>query len=250
MPLHEVFTHGTAGIGGDILHGCKLRCGSTDNNGIVHSACHGQIVDDLSNSRTLLTDGNIDTDDILALLVQDGICCDGGLTGLTVADDQLTLAASDRDHGVDSFDTGLKGNINRLAVDDAGSRRFDGTETVVCDGALTIDGFAQCVDDTANQGIANGNGNDTTGTLDGVAFLDAAVIAKDNNGDGVFVQVLCHAVFAVGEFNQLAGHALIQSGDRCDTVADNDDSAGFAGFQLGFVVLDLTTDDFRYFFGS
>ena len=37
------------------------------------------------------SDGDIDADDILALLVDDGIRCNGGLAGLAVADDQLTL---------------------------------------------------------------------------------------------------------------------------------------------------------------
>ena len=39
-------------------------------------------------------DGYVDADDVLALLVQNGIGGDGGLAGLAVADNQLTLATA------------------------------------------------------------------------------------------------------------------------------------------------------------
>ena len=55
--------------------------------------------------RCFLSDGDIDTIDGLALLVagalvDDGIYGDGGLSGLSVTDDELTLSSSDRNHGV------------------------------------------------------------------------------------------------------------------------------------------------------
>ena len=108
----------------------------------------------------------------------------------------------------------------------------------------------QGVDDTADQAAAHGNGNDTAGALDDVAFLDAGVAAQDNDGDGLFVQVLSHAVFAVGELHQLVGHALGQAGNGGDAVTGDDDDAGLAGLELILVVLDLTTDDFCDLFGS
>jgi hypothetical protein len=43
----------------------------------------------------------------LSLLVDDRVDRDGGLAGLAVADDELALAAADRDHGVDGLDAGL-----------------------------------------------------------------------------------------------------------------------------------------------
>ena len=61
----------------------------------------------IGNGRCFLTDGNVDTVNALTLLVDDGIDRDGGLTGLTVTDDQLSLSAADRNHGVNCLDTGL-----------------------------------------------------------------------------------------------------------------------------------------------
>src|SRR5690606_35183751 len=45
---------------------------------------------------------------IKLFLVDDRIDTDGGLTGLTVADHQLTLTAADRNHRINGFDTGLQ----------------------------------------------------------------------------------------------------------------------------------------------
>jgi hypothetical protein len=57
------------------------------------------------------------------LLVDDRVDRDRGLAGLAVADDQLALAAADRDHRVDRLDAGLQRLVHRLAVRDA--RRDD-----------------------------------------------------------------------------------------------------------------------------
>jgi len=42
------------------------------------------------------------------------------LPGLAVADDELALAAADRDHGVDGLDAGLEAGSSPLARDHAG----------------------------------------------------------------------------------------------------------------------------------
>ena len=71
-----------------------------------------QILHKSSHSRGFLADGYIDTVDRFALfvkflLVDDGVNGNGGLTRLTVTDNQLTLSATDRNHRVDSFQTRL-----------------------------------------------------------------------------------------------------------------------------------------------
>ena len=63
----------------------------------------------------LLANGDVDAEEVAALLVDDGIDGDGGLAGLAVANDQLALAAADGDHGVDGFDAGLDGGVDALA---------------------------------------------------------------------------------------------------------------------------------------
>ena len=74
---------------------------------VIHRARFRQFVDKTSNRRVFLTDGNVNTNNILSFLVQDGINRYRGFTGTAVADNQLTLTASDRNHRVDGFNTGL-----------------------------------------------------------------------------------------------------------------------------------------------
>src|SRR6202008_1697691 len=79
-------------------------------------------LDDLGDGRALLADGDVDAVELGALvagrvhrlLVQDGGEGDGGLAGRTVADDQLALAAADRDQGVDRLQAGLHRLVHRL----------------------------------------------------------------------------------------------------------------------------------------
>ena len=76
--------------------------------------------------RPLLADGDVDADQVLALLVDDGVDGDGRLAGLPVADDQLALTAADRDHRVDGLDAGLDRRVHVLAAITPGAMRSIG----------------------------------------------------------------------------------------------------------------------------
>src|SRR5690606_27234378 len=67
--------------------------------------------------RLLLTDGNVDTLNAFAFLVDDGVDGQSGFTGLTVTDDQLTLATANRYHGVNGF----VASFNRLVYRSTGN---------------------------------------------------------------------------------------------------------------------------------
>ena len=105
--LHEVFRHGNARIGSDILQRSRLSGSSSYHDGVIHGAGLFQAVYYTQDGGVLLTNGDIDTDHILAALVDNGINTNGSLTGLLIADDQLTLTLTDGDHRVDGLDTGL-----------------------------------------------------------------------------------------------------------------------------------------------
>ena len=241
--MHEIFAHGTAGVGCDILQGRKLGCRCGHHDGVAHSTGFGQALHKVCHGRALLTDGNVNADDVLALLVDDGIGGDGGLAGLAVADDQLALTAANGDHGVDGLDAGLQRLLDRLTVDDAGSAAFNGAELGGLDGACAVDGLAQRVDHAADHGFAHRHGHHLAGALDSAAFLDADVGAQQNDGDGILLQILGHAVFAVIKLKQLTCHALFQTTGAGDAVAHHNDRAGLALLDGIFVMLDLRTDD-------
>ena len=106
--------------------------------------------------RLLLADGDVDAEDVLALLVDDGVERDGGLAGLAVADDQLALTAPDRDHGVDRLDSGLSGSLTGRRSTTPGARRSMGAELFGLDGPLAVQRLAQGVHDAAHYGVSTG----------------------------------------------------------------------------------------------
>ena len=124
--LHEVLAHGAACVGGDILQRRQLGRGGTDDGCVRHSAVFLEILDQRCHGRALLTDGNIDAQNVLALLVDDGIGGNDGLAGLAVTDDKLTLAAANRNHRVDGLNAGLQRLLDGLTVQDAGCRGLNG----------------------------------------------------------------------------------------------------------------------------
>ena len=121
----EVLAHRAAGVRRDVLHRRRIGRRGRDDDGVLHGAVVLERLHHLRHGRALLADRDVDADDVAALLVDDRVERDGGLAGLAVADDQLALAAADRDHRVDGLDAGLQRLFHRLAVDDAGREALD-----------------------------------------------------------------------------------------------------------------------------
>ena len=121
----EVLTHGRAGIGGDVAQRGRGGGRSHDHDRVVHGAVLFELGHQTGHGGGLLADGHVDADDVLALLVDDGVHGDGGLARAAVADDELALSAADGDHGVDGLDAGLQRLLHRLPADDAGSLELD-----------------------------------------------------------------------------------------------------------------------------
>ncbi len=137
--------------------------------------------------RFLLTDGDVDADNVLALLVYDSVERYCGLTGLTVADDELTLAAADRNERVDGLEAGLHGHGDGLSCKHARCRALDRTEGICLDGTLAVDGAAHSVDNAADKRFADGNLDYTTGAADTVALLQVAERSEQDDADIVLV---------------------------------------------------------------
>src|SRR5258708_743297 len=106
--VHKVFTHGTSSKRRDIRKGSWIRSTRQHDDGVLERIVLLEFTDDTSNFGFLLTDRDINTNYVLAFLVDDGVDRNGGLTGLAIANDQFTLPAADRDHGIDGLDTSLQ----------------------------------------------------------------------------------------------------------------------------------------------
>src|SRR5205814_4742790 len=135
----------------------------------------------------LLADGDVDALHALAPLVDDRVDRHGRLARLAVADDQLALAPADGRHGVDRLDAGLQRLGHRLAGDDAGRLHLEAAALVRRDGPAAVDGFAEGVDDAAEEAVADGDREDAARGPGRLALLDVLDVAEDNGADGLLV---------------------------------------------------------------
>src|SRR5690606_6248503 len=111
----------------------RIGGGGGDDDRIFKRAALFQNLHELRDGRALLADGDVDAVQLLrlraaivdGLLVEDRVEDDGGLAGLAVADDQLALAAADRNEGVDGLQAGRHRLVHRLARNDAGRLDVD-----------------------------------------------------------------------------------------------------------------------------
>lgn len=155
----EPFTHGTAGERSNVLQGSSLGSGGGNDNGVLHGVVLLKGTDELSDGGTLLADGNVDGEELLALLdgavptllVQHGIKGDGSLSGLTVTNDQLTLTTADGNHGVDTLHTSLDRLVDGTTGKDTRSLDLSTASSLGVDGTLAVNGVTKSIDDTAQK---------------------------------------------------------------------------------------------------
>src|SRR4029077_19082624 len=126
----------------------------------------------------LLADGDVDADHVLAALVEDRVHADRRLAGRAVADDQLALAAADRDHRVDRLQARLERLLHRLALDDSGRLELERPALVGLERPAAAARVAERVDDPADQRVADGNAGDAAGAADRLALLDLLPLAE------------------------------------------------------------------------
>ena len=228
LPLvHEVLGEGGRRIRCDVLDRRRISRGGCHDAGVLHRIVLLQVLDQRSDGRLLLTDGDIDTDTVLVGLVQDRIHRDGGLTGLTVADDQLTLSTTDWEHRVDREDTGLQRLIDRLTIDDAWCRLLDGAVLVLMDRTETVDRLTESVYDTTEVVVGYRYAGHTTGTHTTTALAESGLVTEEDDTDTVPLDVLYHTLRPVIELDDLAIHGMIEAVHDGDTITDALDEADF-----------------------
>ncbi len=123
--ISEILADRSTGEGRQELHGSRIARGGRHDDAVFHGMVLFERLDDAGDGRTFLADRDIDTKDAEALLIDDRIDGNGGLARLPVADDQLTLAAADGNHGIDGLDAGLQWFADRLTGIHTGRDDFD-----------------------------------------------------------------------------------------------------------------------------
>ena len=241
--VHEVLGHRRAGVGGDVLQRRRVGRRGRDDDRVVHRADLAQLVDQADDRRLLEADGDVDADHVAAALVDDGVDRHRGLAGLAVADDQLALAAADRDHGVDRLDAGLQRLGDGLALGDAGGLELERPAVRGVDVPLAVERPAERIDDAADQLRADGDREQLARAAHLVPLLDPQVVAEDDGADRALLQVEHLPLGAVGELQALAGHGAGQAVDAGDAVAHLEHLADLREVDVGAVFADLFFDD-------
>src|SRR5712691_3401512 len=227
--VHEVLAHRATGVGRQVPERGGVARGGGDDDRVIHRPPLLERGGDLRHGGGPLADGDVDADHALALLVDDGVERDRRLAGLAIADDQLPLAASDGNHGVDRLDAGLQRRVDGLAGDHPRGDLLHRRELLGRDRPLAVDRLAQGIHDPPDQRLADRYLDDLAGSTDLIAFLDALVRAQDDGADRVFFEVEGDASYAPFEFQHLERLGGLQAIDLRDPVAylgDNTDVGG------------------------
>lgn len=148
-----------------VLQRSGLRGSSSNDDGVLQGVVLLKGLDKLSDGGTLLTDGNVDTVELLglivggvdALLVKDGVKSDGSLTSLTITNNQLTLTTTDGNHGVDGLETSLDRLVDGTTRQDTRGLELSTSLDLGVKRTLSINGVTKSVNDTAQKLGTNRN---------------------------------------------------------------------------------------------
>ena len=223
--VEEVLGHRAARIGRHELDRRRFVGGGGDDDRVVERTGLLEHPGDLDHGRHPLADRDIDADQVLVLVVHDRVERDRRLAGLAVADDQLALAAADRDHPVDRLEPGLDRRRHRLALDDAGSLELGGPGLGGVDLALVVERAPERVDDAAEHLLADGDLEQAAGALDRVALDDLGPVAEEHDADVVGLEVEREPGDVVGKLEHLQRHAVVEPVDAGDAVGDREHGA-------------------------
>jgi hypothetical protein len=134
--------------------------------------------------------------------------------------------------------------VHGLAGDDPRRLHLDPHARDVGKRALAVDRVAEAVHDAAEQPAADGDVHDGARAGHRVAFLDARVVAEDDDADVVALEVQRHAAHAGGgELHHLARHDVLQAVAARDPVADRQHRADLRDVRLGVEASDLLLQD-------
>ncbi len=153
--FHEIFANGTTGVRSDILHRGRFRSRSSYDDRMIHGLIFFQGSHNLGDAGALLPNSDINTNQIFVSLVDNGIDAQGRFARLAVANNQLPLPTPDRDHRVDTDNTGLNGPVNIAAFNHARGNSFQVVEGLTFNRSFAINWVTNSIDHTANQGITH-----------------------------------------------------------------------------------------------
>ena len=184
----EIFADGEPGEGRDPLQRRRRRGRGDDEDAALGRAPLLDGLDDPLDRRRSLADRDIDADHVGSLLVDDGVDRDRRLAGGAVADDELALAAAEREQGVDHEHAGRHRLLDERAVDDRGRRALDRQKRFSRDRFIPVERPAEGIDDPTQQAGPNRDAGDLAGRIDQRADPDRLGLVEDRRVDRIRVE--------------------------------------------------------------
>ena len=175
---------------------------------------------------------------------------DGRLARLAVADDQLTLAAADGDHGVHGLEARLQRLLHGLAEHHARSLALQRhLESLARQLALAVEGLAQRIDDAAEERLVDLDGGNAAGALGNHALAHLLGAAEKHGAHIVFLQVHDHGHDAVLKLQQFAHLGIPESVEAGHAVAYGQHGAHLLEAAARVDVVQLLQEHFTHFAG-
>ena len=251
--ITEILTDCSAGKRSIILQCSRIACRSSHNDGVIHRTVFTQCVYDGCYRRAFLTDGYVDTVHrvarfIVGTLVYDSIDGNRSLTRLAVADNQLTLSATDRNHGVYRLQSRLQRLVHRLTVDYPRSFPFQWhIIQFATNQPLAVERFAQRVDHTSQHVLSYTDGGDTFGTLHDESLFDLVRRTQQHSTHVVLFEVHHDCFDTIVKLQQFIGFGISQSIDTHYAVAHLEHRTDFVKLHIGVDSFELLAQYIRYF---
>ena len=251
--ITEILADGSTRKRSVILQCSRITSCSSHHNRVVQCSVLTKRINDRSNGRTLLTDSYIDTIYRVACqevsaLVDNRINRNGSLSRLAVADNQLTLSATDRNHGVYRLQSRLQRLVHRLTVDY--SRSFPFQWHIIqfaSNQSLAVERFAQRVDHTSQHALSYTDRSDTFGTFHDESLFDLVRRTQQHSTHVVLFEVHHDCFDTIVKLQQFIGFGISQSIDTHYAVAHLEHRTDFVKLHIGVDSFELLAQYIRYF---
>mmetsp|Transcript_17320 Transcript_17320/g.24659 ORF Transcript_17320/g.24659 Transcript_17320/m.24659 type:complete len:292 (+) Transcript_17320:580-1455(+) len=218
----EEFSHSSSGVGSKELKRGRVGSSSSNNDAVTHGTLLIKLSYKLGDGGSLLSNTNVDACKGvgLGLLVDNCVNSNGGLSGLTITNDKLTLSKSNGDKGIYGLKAGKHGLGNGLTGDNSGGLNLSTRTSAGIKGSTSINGLTNSVDNTSKKLLTNRNIHNSSSTLDGVSLKNITIVTEDHNSDVVLLQVKGHTAETAGEDNHLSGLDIGKTVNTGDTVSN------------------------------
>merc|ERR1711970_53968 len=239
--ISEPFSHGASRVWSQVLKWGGVGGGGDNNNTVFQAISFFQNVDQLTDSRLFLADGDVDavqffgfiTFVVESFLVQDGVQSDGGFSGLSITDDQFSLASTDWDQRVDGFQTRLHWFVDGFSGDNTWGFDVDSSSFFGVDWSFTVNGVSEWIDNSTEEFWSDWDVDDGTGSSYDVTFFNFSIVTEDDNTDVVWLQVQSHTFDSGVKFNHFFGLDVFQTVNSSNTITNSQYLTGFLKIDLG-----------------